>query len=175
MRLSITVIFLFYHGLIHGQFNGGLGDGYANVSKSAQVSIYKGGEADGYASVENYQFFTWTGAVGTGWNVEANWNYNQVPSIKRKVLIPNSAINFPFINAGLFSIGKINAPSNYFCEALQINEGAQMTLRLNAFLENRGKFNIEGRFTILNNSPEALINTEGGMLRIGPNGIMWLE
>jgi hypothetical protein len=175
MKLSITIILLFSWGLTFGQFDGGEGSGYASASKTAQVSIYKGGESDGYASGVNYQFFTWTGAVGTGWNVAANWNFNQVPNIKRKVLIPNNALNFPFINAGLFSIGKINAPSNYFCEALQINEGAQMTLRLNAFLENRGKFNIEGRFTILNNSPEALINTEGGMLRIGPNGIMWFE
>ena len=175
MKLTISIISCCFPLLIFAQFNGGSGDGYSSSSKSAQISISAGGYDDGYADAFFYTDFIWTGTVGTGWNVPSNWNNNVIPTIRSKVIIPSDVPNFPFVNAGLLSIGEIKNPSTYFCRGVEIASGAEMTLRINATLENYSNLTIDGSLFILYSSNAAVKNLENGVIKIQEGGQMRFE
>jgi len=152
-------------------YKGGSADGHATlVYVNNAISIFQGGSNDGYAKADKILSFVWTGNVGDGWNVTGNWMNGVVPNINSNVIIPPGALNFPAINAGVMSIGQDPNAGNYLCRQINILSGAEMTFRLNAFLENYGDLDIRGTVFILNNDKGAVQNLNGGKINIRNGG-----
>lgn len=150
-------------------FNGGNGPGYdIRISTPQEFVMGIGGASDGYDTQIFYQEFIWTGAVGDGWNVPGNWNYNVVPDINRLTIISYGVPHYPFINSGIFSIGDNPLNGVYLSKELHINKGAELTTRINNLVRNYGKIIIDGKMTVKNSLSNAFINS--GELMINSTG-----
>jgi hypothetical protein len=156
-------------------FSGAEGDGFDAVDFENTINIFAGGEKDGYARANKFLSFIWTGAVGTGWNVADNWMDGLIPDINSRVVIPANAVNFPAINAGLMSIGQDPNEGDYLCKQILIRKNAEMTFRVNAFLENYGDLEIRGRVFILNSALTALQNLNGAKILIRSGGSLDIQ
>ena len=159
-----------YHNTI-SIFSGGDEDGYDLAKYKNVISIYAGGEEDGYDLGEDILSYFWTGNIGTGWNVGGNWSTGIIPTINSNVVIPANATNFPFINAGLMSIGQNNNSGIYLCNRINVRYGAEMTLKMNTILENYGFMQINGTVYGLNNATNAVQNFSGGEININGSWI----
>lgn len=148
-------------------YEGGMNSGYDGwVWKHTAYSIYTGGRDDGYDMQLKLEDFIWTGAVGTGWSVAGNWNVNVVPDISRPVIIPKDVPFYPFVNEGVFAIGKNPNSGLYECKSLWIQPGASLITRVNNYVENYGEIMIDGMMEVRNPSLNAFQNLDGGMIRI---------
>ena len=153
--------------------SGGTSDGYdMDESFSSNSFISDGGESDGYDSNVLKEKFIWTGAVGTGWNVMGNWNHNEVPDIERPVVIPSGVPNYPFVNAGLFSIGENPSGGLFVCESLCILNGATLTTRQTNRIENYGLIEIIGTMRVKKQTPDAFQNFETGQVIVREEGLL---
>ena len=155
-------------------YTGGLSQGYSLQGLNAQNELINalGGPNDGYTMELNYRAFIWTGKVGEGWGNADNWNYFVVPDVTRKTIIPADAINWPFVNAGIFAIGENPAGGAFTTAELFIEKGAQLTTRLNNFVQNYGLITIEGLMTVKNGDANAFINNPGSILSIQDIGVL---
>lgn len=152
---------------------GGNGDGNDIDSISVQETfLTSGGDGDGYNMNKVNEKFIWTGAVGTGWNVQGNWNHNVVPDIDRPVVIPAGVPNFPFVNNGVFAIGSNPNNGDFTCYSLCILNGAKLTTRINNRVENYGLIEIEGQMDIKRTNSDAFLNQNGGKILIKTNGLL---
>lgn len=158
-------------------YKGGNNQGYSSIEKvDVQTDTYfQGGQSDGYAFAEKYEDFIWTGAIGTGWSVDGNWNFNIVPDLKRRAIIPAGVPNFPFVNAGIFAIG--NNPNNgaFECGQLWIQDGAVLATRTNNFVENYSLILIDGTMQVKNPSNLAFQNFSGGVIRVSTTGDLLIK
>ncbi|GLR17628.1 hypothetical protein [Portibacter lacus] len=155
-------------------FAGGEKDGYHTANFENSISIFSGGTSDGYASDEKLFYFIWAGTIGTGWNVGENWSTGFIPDINSRVIIPNNVPNFPAINSGVISVGEDPNAANYLCKQILIHNGAQMTLRVNAFMENYGEIQIYGSIFVLNSAMDAIQNLNGGLIQVRTGGALGL-
>lgn len=151
-------------------YKGSIADGHSSRTYNHIINIYTGGAEDGYTMDTKFLSFVWTGNVGTGWNVAGNWLNGMIPGINSRVVIPPGATNFPFINAGLMSIGQDPNSGTYLCKQINVRSGAELTLRVNAFLENYGDLEIRGTVYILNTAIDAVQNLGGGKINIRSGG-----
>jgi hypothetical protein len=151
-------------------FSGGILDGHHKDDFYNNISIYSGGEKDGYDLAKLIEKYVWTGAVGTGWNVTDNWRNLQIPDINSKVIIPSGVPNFPFVNAGLMSIGQDVNGGDYLCNQLLIRTGAELTFRINTEVENYGNLNIKGTVFVLNPTSNTFRNLPGGKITLENGG-----
>lgn len=153
---------------------GGKGQGYAydDVDSSQELINALGGQGDGYVMELNYREFVWTGNVGQGWNVAGNWNYSTIPNINRKTIIPADAINWPHLNAGIFSIGSNPLSGAFMSAELWIQQGAQLTTRANNLVRNYGLITIEGLMTVKNDDANTFINNNGAIIKLENTGIL---
>lgn len=149
---------------------GGSGDGHGMVKLMPEPFAFRGGPSDGYSSTMFCPVIQWTGAIGSGWNVAANWDINQVPCNCNKVVIPSGVSIFPAVNEGLFKVGYWMDDGDYNCEALRIEPGAQLTTRVNNFIENYGQIIIRGTLEIRNSDPDAFKNYSE--IQIRPGGLL---
>ncbi|MEL6987867.1 MAG: hypothetical protein AAGK97_08560, partial [Bacteroidota bacterium] len=151
-------------------YKGDESDGFDLTRLDTIGNLYKGGADDGFYFVKRIVEFVWTGAIGTGWNNPGNWSSNTIPNISSPVIIPAAVPNFPFVNTGLLSIGTSFNPTTYFSKSIHILDGAEMTLRINATLENYGDLKIDGDLFILNISDASVRNINTGRIIIGSDG-----
>lgn len=156
-------------------FRGGSSDGFSNSTLANAKSIYFGGSKDGYATDSKILSYVWTGNIGTGWNVTGNWLNGIIPDINSNVVIPPGAINFPAINAGLMSIGQDPNSGLYLCKQILVRSGAEITFRVNAFLENYGDFEVRGSVYVLNSAIDAVQNLNGGLITVKNGGSLNLS
>ena len=156
-------------------YSGGNEDGYVSGLLGAPISIFSGGNQDGYAFAGKFVKFVWSGAIGTGWNVNGNWQDGIIPNINSRVVIPAEVPNFPAVNAGLLSVGEDINGGVYLCKAINIQSDAQMTLRINAFTENYGEILVNGQLFIHNTSEAAFQNLNNGTITINDGGLMWFQ
>ena len=159
-----------YHNTI-SIFSGGDEEGYDLAKYKNVISIYAGGEEDGYDLGEDILSYFWTGNIGTGWNVGGNWSTGIIPTINSNVVIPANVTNFPFINAGLMSIGENNNSGIYLCNRINVRSGAELTLQSNTFLDNYSVMEINGTIYGLNIAPSAVQNFSGGEININGSWI----
>ena len=144
---------------------GGIGDGYARAGLIDDVSIFsRGGIADGFAISKLGHIIYWTGTIGTGWNVSGNWENGIVPTHCNPVVIPSSASNFPAVNAGIFRIGHDVDDGDYNCLKIKVNNGAELTTRVNCFVENYGLIQNLGQIFVKNPASNAFTNMAGSQL-----------
>ena len=151
-------------------FSGGAKDGHDWDMFTNSISIFSGGNKDGYDLFALIKQFIWTGAIGTGWKVADNWLDLNIPDINSKVIIPSGVPNYPFVNAGLMSIGLDPNGGIYLCRNLTVNAGAEMTFRINTEVENYGEINVKGALFFLNPLPNKFQNLSGSKLTIEENG-----
>lgn len=151
-------------------FSGGHHDGYSSYYYENSISIFNGGSHDGYASDEQLFYFIWTGTIGSGWNVGGNWSTGFIPDINARVIIPSAVPNFPAINSGTISIGDDPNAAGFLCKQILIQSGAEMKLRINAFMENYGNIDISGSLIVLNTTANAVKNLSGGLISIRNGG-----
>ncbi len=156
-------------------YTGGNKDGHTATLFTNSTNIWAGGDKDGYASVTEKKEFIWTGAIGDGWNVAGNWNDGFIPTINSPVIIPGGVPNFPKINAGIMSIGADLNGGLFLCEDIIIQEDAELTFRVNAFLENAGSMIIHGTVYGLNGDPLAIQNLSGGKITIKSTGSLIIQ
>lgn len=156
-------------------FLGGSRDGSYTADYGNQKSIYKGGARDGYASDSKLLQFIWSGNIGSGWNVSGNWLNGIIPDINSRVVIPSGANHYPAINAGTMTIGQAPIPGDFLCKQIEILDGAEMTFRINAFLENYGSMEILGNVYVLNTAIDAVKNLSGGLIYIRNGGQLSME
>lgn len=155
---------------------GGEGEGYTHTKNNTPlINQFEGGNNDGYTFAEKCEDFIWTGALGTGWAVADNWNYNMVPDLKRRAIIPADVPSFPFVNAGIFAIGKNPNNGAFVCRALWIQDGALLVTRINNNVENYGKILIDGTMQVKKSSLDAFQNLENGLVRISPTGSLLIK
>ena len=156
-------------------YEGGINEGYAAGKELYQgVTLYEGGIGDGYDMLLKWADFIWTGAVGTGWGVTGNWNYDIVPDISRPVIIPSGVPNYPYLNAGIFAIGANPNAGPFVCKSLWIQDGALLVTRVNSFVENYGVIEIDGTMQVKNTAPAALQNLAGS-ITISSGGLLKLQ
>ncbi|WP_235298453.1 hypothetical protein [Portibacter marinus] len=153
-------------------FQGGSNHGYtlSLLTSSIDPFIYAGGSGDGYDMILNLREFTWTGAVGTGWNVVDNWNYSTIPDINRTVVVPANAINWPYLNSGTLAIGSNPNGGAFTAGRLWIQKDAQLYTRINNFIENYGQLRIDGIMEVRNSANDSFINWGDGIISIGKTG-----
>ena len=158
-------------------FNGGKSDGYTTATILVGDNFqYHGQYSDGFGIQNLYQVYVWTGNVGSGWNINGNWNTGQIPSMRHTVVIPSTASTWPGINAGTFVIKKDPTDiGSYFCNELHIEPGAQLLTRINCFVRNYGSINIEGLMRVKNIASDAFKNMQGGQIEIINGGILRFE
>ncbi|MDF1697911.1 MAG: hypothetical protein P1U56_18840 [Saprospiraceae bacterium] len=157
-------------------YAGGTHAGYTKAEENYdQVTFYEGDIGQGYDLAEKYEDFIWTGAVGTGWAVDNNWNYSIVPDINRRAIIPDGVPNFPNVNAGIFAIGDNPNNGQFECKSLWIQENAEVITRVNNFIENYGLIRIDGMMTVKNPASNALQNSSSGLIRIRPTGSLTIK
>jgi hypothetical protein len=179
-----TSQYLFYGGINDGYsskqflldnsplYRGGVSDGFIKVGTNDQqtVKLFEGGLNGGYVLSQKYEDFIWTGILGTGWLIVDNWNYNIVPDLKRKVIIPAGVPNFPSLNAGIFAIGDNPNGGIYLCADLWIQDSAFLETKVNNFVENYGTIKIDGTMNVKNPSSTAMQNKGEGIIRISSIG-----
>ena len=151
-------------------FSGGAKDGHDWEMFTNSISIFSGGNKDGYDLFALIKQYIWTGAIGTGWKVAGNWLDLTIPDINSKVIIPLGVPNYPFVNAGLMSIGLDPNGGTFLCRNLTVNAGAEMTFRKKTEVENYGEINIMGSIFFLNPLPNTFQNLSGSKLTIENNG-----
>ena len=98
---------------------------------------------------------TWTGTVGTDWNIAGNWSCGYVPDINTSVQIPD-VTNKPVLGAG--SAGAVNN--------LIIDLGSSLTVTGNTIsiagaITNNGSFNCTSATVELNGSAAQLLDPAG--------------
>ena len=108
--------------------------------------------------------------MGTGWNVQDNWNVNLIPGIARPVVIPSGVPNFPFVNTGIFNIGDDPNNGAFRCASLWIQQGAMVTTRVNSQIENYGNIIIDGELIVKRILPNTLQNFADGTITISSTG-----
>ena len=146
--------------------------GYAIIDAISSSNIYKGLNKSGYTVGESIKIFIWTGNIGTGWSVGDNWNLLDVPRIRHKVIIPSGLINYPKLNAGLFTIGQNKYDGQYFCKSMFIEGGAEVTLRINNQMQNYGNIIIFGLLKVESLLSPAVLNGTGGNVVIKSSGTL---
>ncbi|MDF1695655.1 MAG: hypothetical protein P1U56_07495 [Saprospiraceae bacterium] len=152
---------------------GGQGDGNATAEYYLTfIDTYKGGVSDGFGFGKHGHTVYWTGLVGTGWNVEGNWENNIIPEYCNPVVIPANVPNFPFVNSGVFRIGYHTNVGDYMCEKLKVDLGAEITTRVNCTVENYNTIVVLGKFFARNSSSGAFINSTNGVMQIKSAGAM---
>lgn len=156
-------------------YSGGTDVGHHKADYQNSISIFSGGQKDGYDLGKLIEKYVWTGAIGTGWNIADNWRDLKIPDINSKVIIPSNVPNFPFINAGLMSIGLDPNGGIYLCDKLLVKANAELTFRVNTEVENYGDFNIQGTVFMLNQSVNAFRNLNGGRITIESGGALELK
>ena len=148
-------------------FAGGDGDGFSSGKIAGNSTLYEGGLSDGFAYKNLYQKYIWTGTVGSGWNVTGNWSTNQIPSLRHSVTIPSGVPYYPAVNAGLLAIGKDPLDNSAFrCSNINLQAGANMTTRINCFVEVYGTFRVSGLLFVKNTAPTAFVVKANGELEI---------
>ncbi len=60
-------------------------------------------QSDNFSIVIN---MLWSGDINTAWDNESNWEGAIVPNNSHPLVIPNTAINFPIVAAGVEAYGK---------------------------------------------------------------------
>ncbi len=123
----------------------------------------------------NHEDFIWTGAIGTGLLIAGNWNYNIVPDLKRRAIIPAGVLSSPFVNAGIFAIGDNPNSGAFECGELWIQDGALLVTRINNKVENYGNIIIDGTMQVKRLAIDAFQNLDGGVVRISPTGQMLIK
>ena len=178
-------------------YEGGNGDGFSSLSKTGvSLHFYEGGTSSGYTSdqevyqgvtfyegdigqgydiVEKCEDFIWTGMMGTGWGASGNWNYNIVPDIKRSVIIPAGAPNYPNVNAGIFAIGDNPNNGTFECKSMWIQDGGLVITKINSYVENYGEILIDGNMRVKNSAANAIRNLENGEIRISSAGALIIK
>jgi hypothetical protein len=157
-------------------YKGGADDGYFSVQVNDQSNgSFDGGVGEGYVMEEKCEDFVWTGTVGTGWGVTGNWNYNIVPDLKRRAIIPAGVPSFPYLNAGIFAIGENPNNGAFVCGELWIQDGALLVTRINNKVENYGSITIDGTMNVKNSVFNALQNLGNGTIRISPTGLLLIK
>ena len=152
---------------------GGHEDGiYSSIKSTNNNVLYIGGVDDGYASFYDKKDFIWTGTIGQGWTVAGNWNYNVVPDINRRTIIPAGVPNYPHVNAGLFAIGDNPNNGAYKSGEVIILPGALLVTRVNCKVENYGLIKIEGHMNVKKNTSDAFKNLLGGQVIVKSNGLL---
>lgn len=155
---------------------GGDGDGYdTGYTQTNENFLATGGIGDGFAMKELKEKFVWTGAIGTSWTVAGNWSTNAIPDITREVIIPDGVPNWPFVNAGLLTIGKNLNSGNYRCASLWIQENAFLQTRINNRVENYGVLKIDGQMRVKKVTPDAFFNGEEGQIIISSTGSLTIK
>ncbi len=154
---------------------GGRQDGYNVSAFNNSINIFSGGSRDGYSSLVLRKNFIWIGAIGEGWNVSGNWNDGITPNIHSNVIIPDGVPHFPKINAGVMNVGINLNGGTYLCKSITIHDNAELTFRVNAFLENSGSIVIHGTVYGLNSDPLAIQNLPGGNISITSTGSMVIK
>lgn len=150
---------------------GGKADGYSmSTAASPESYIVNGSIADGYDMSELKESFIWTGAIGTGWTVSGNWNYNIVPDITRPVIIQDGVPNWPYVNTGLFNIGDNPNTGTYKCASLWIQENAFLQTRVNCRVENCGLIQIDGEMRVKKITADAFQNFAPGVVIVDQGG-----
>ncbi|NNF36767.1 MAG: hypothetical protein HKN68_21880 [Saprospiraceae bacterium] len=177
-------------------YNGGAEDGYASIFNSSDTSIYNGSDGQGYAHIlsiltddnmyngnieDGYAFdkfcqiMTWTGSIGSGWNVAGNWNNNQIPCNCNSVVIPANSITYPGVNAGVLKIGYQLDNGDYNAKEVLIRSGAELTTRINCKVENYGLIRIKGTLYVRNPSADGWTNHPSSRIEINSGGAMKIE
>ncbi|MEM9546077.1 MAG: hypothetical protein AAGA77_08890 [Bacteroidota bacterium] len=155
---------------------GGIGDGYAKSVVADYESIFsKGGKADGFAITKIGHTVYWTGAIGTGWNVSGNWENGTIPTNCNPVIIPASVPNFPAVNAGVLRIGYHFNNGDYNCKKIRVNNGAELTTRVNCFVENYNLIQNFGQIFVKNSASNAFLNLAEGELIVKSGAQLFFE
>ncbi len=155
-------------------YKGGMDDGYASIPLASNNDmLYKGGVDDGYSSMIKMEDFIWTGAIGEGWNISGNWNYNIIPDIHRRTIIPSGVPHYPHLNAGIFAIGDNPNNGSFESGELWIKPNAWLVTRVSNYVENYGKITIDGDMWVKNPNPFAFYNK--GDIDITNNGQLTLS
>lgn len=163
---SVTDVFNFIF------YKGSSEDGVYSSAKTTNNNVlFLGGSDDGYSSFFDKKDFIWTGATGTGWSVAGNWNYNVIPDINRRTIIPADVPNFPFVNAGLFAIGENPNNGAFKSGELIILPGALLVTRVNCRVENYGLIQIEGHMNVKRTASNAFMNLTNGQVIVKSNGL----
>lgn len=149
-----------------GIYYGSISDGHAVDSWNTNQNIYTGSAEDGQDMNLTLRTYIWSGDVGTGWNVADNWTNDAIPRLRHSVILPNDRPNYPKLNSGIFATKKILTTANFFCKNIQIANNAELTFRLNCFVENYGKIHNYGTVFGLNPSLDAIRNLTGGEIRL---------
>lgn len=153
-------------------YHGNIADGFATLDHDGSNTMYQGDSLDGFALGNLYQTYIWTGTNGSGWLVNDNWNHNQPPGIRHSVIIPAGVPHWPAVNAGIFAIGKNPNEGAYTCGQLLVKNNAQITTRINCFVENYGRLIIRGSFYAKNQSPNAFHNFSGSSLTLHTHALL---
>ena len=157
-------------------FKGANGEGYASSDKKIDNLVYfKGSEGDGYSKSIRCEDFIWTGAIDKDWLMAGNWNYNLLPDLKRRVIIPMGAANFPLLSSGIFAIGDNPNNGAFECGELWIQSGALLVTSSNNKVENYGDILIDGMMRVENTVQDAFQNLNGGLVRITPSAFLLIN
>jgi hypothetical protein len=152
-------------------YTGGDSDGFTAVTTQNEFNpMYTGGDSDGFAYDKYGHIIYWTGDIGTGWNVAGNWANGIIPNYCNPVVIPSAVPNFPAVNAGLLRIGYYKDEGDYRCQRIKINANAEMTTRVNCFVENYDLISNRGILYVKNPAPDAFKNLGAGIILVKPNG-----
>jgi len=161
---------LLFEDDFNSMYSGGVADGFSYVSTLDDFnSMYSGGSADGFAYDKYGHIIFWTGNVGTSWNVADNWENGFIPSYCNPVVIPSGVPNFPAVNAGLLRIGYYKDKGDYKCQRIKIKTGAEMTTRVNCFVENYDLIFNRGKLFVKNPAVDAFKNLGDGIIQLKPN------
>lgn len=155
-------------------FEGGNQSGYASITNTyLNKFLFEGGSGDGYSFLLYREPFIWTGAIGQSWTVAGNWNFNLVPGIFRKTIIPivPDGNFYPHINAGLFAIGSNPNNGVYKSGELWIQSGALLVTRINCRVENYGLITIDGEMRVKREAANAFKNFEDAVVLVNPLGL----
>lgn len=149
---------------------GGVSDGFSfDTLQNTLNTVFSGGESDGFAFDKYGHIIYWTGAVGTGWNVPGNWANGLIPTYCNPVVIPEGVPNFPAVNAGTLKIGYYTNEGEYRCQRLKINANAEMTTRVNCYVENYDLIFVRGTLFVKNPAFDAFKIEKGGVVQLKPN------
>lgn len=151
-------------------FAGGNRSGYNSGSFDNGNLAFAGGKGDGYNEGSFILDFVWTGNVNASWIEPGNWSTNLVPDITRRVYIPQIFTNYPFITAGLWSIGEDPLGGDFTCRSITILDNAVVTMGANAELINLGPMNISGTLEVRNTSTNAIRNFNDGIITVKQGG-----
>ncbi len=145
------------------------------VSSSSSYASY-----DSFVTSAIPVTLTWTGATSTEWNLESNWNPNQIPTISDDVLIPDvsaASNRFPITQYDI-SINNTSLGASRKCKSLTILANASVTcnnttgnqLYIEGEMDISGTLNYQcgatsNEFRI--NSGGTVSIKDGGVLNIG--------